>query len=156
MPRQVEGVELVSSRVVLRLEQRVEIPERREDEVAFDFREAHAQEDPPDLLDVGAQDVTLPRVDERGERLRVVPTEVDLAPSTGPQEVRRRLGDLFLEFDSGGEDLLARRGQADLSLRGLPFLHELPTGLQFAEDLRIDRLFRELSLREAGEQELVG
>src|SRR2546428_12730986 len=85
--REVERVELVTRRMVLRLEEGVEIPERREDEVALDLREAHAQEDPPDLFDVGAQDVPLPRVDERGERLRVVPTEGDVAPSTGLQEI---------------------------------------------------------------------
>src|SRR5207245_6423123 len=47
--REIERVELVPRRVVLRLEERVEIPERREDAVALALREAHAQEDPPDL-----------------------------------------------------------------------------------------------------------
>src|SRR5439155_11638555 len=43
---QVERVELVARRMVLRLEQRVEVPERGLDEVPVDLREYHAVEDP--------------------------------------------------------------------------------------------------------------
>src|SRR5213595_2711357 len=43
---QVERVELVARRMVLRLEQGVEVPERGLDEVPIDLRESHAQEDP--------------------------------------------------------------------------------------------------------------
>src|SRR6266487_6533810 len=74
--REVERVELVSRGVVLRLEERVEVPERRLDEIALDLREAHAQEDPTDLLDVRAEDVPLPRPDEGSEGSGVVPPEL--------------------------------------------------------------------------------
>src|SRR2546430_4146874 len=44
--REIERVELVSRRVVLRLERGVEVPEGRLDEVPVNLRETHAQENP--------------------------------------------------------------------------------------------------------------
>src|SRR5207247_10122918 len=71
--REVERVQLVPRGVVLRLEEGVEVPERRLDEIPVDFGEAHTQEAPPDLREIRAEDVSLPRPDERGEGARVVP-----------------------------------------------------------------------------------
>src|SRR5207247_9815272 len=104
-----ERVELVPRGMVLRLKEGIEVPERRQDEVSLDFREAHAQEDPPDPLDVSPEDVPLPRPDQGRERLRVVPPEVDAPPLAGSQQVRRRLGPLLLQLDPRGEDLLPGR-----------------------------------------------
>src|SRR3989442_10515498 len=90
---------LVPRGMVLRWKWGIEVPERREDEVALDFREAHAQEDSPDPLDVGAEDVPLPRMDEGRVRLCVVPPEVDAPPLAGPEQVRYLLGDFFFQLD---------------------------------------------------------
>src|SRR2546422_4939039 len=77
---QIERVELVPRRMILRLEERIEVPERGEHKVSLDLREAHAEEDPADPLDVRAEDVTLAGSDEGRERLGVVPAEVDGLP----------------------------------------------------------------------------
>ena len=141
--------------MVLRLEQGVEVPERGLDEVPIDLRESHAQEDPTNPLDVRPEDVPLPRPDQGRERLRVVAPEVDLPPSPGPEELRRRLGHVFLQGQAGREDPLPRGRQRDLAPYGLPFLDELPPRLQVPQDARVDRVLRQLALREPSEQQLV-
>src|SRR5207247_8005964 len=150
-PREVERVQLVPRGVVLRLEEGVEVPERRLDEIPVDFGEAHAQEDPPDLREIRAEDVSLPRPDERGEGARVVPPELDLFPLPRPQQVRRRLCDFFLQIDAGGEDPLARGRHGDLPPHGLSLAHEIAARLEVSEALRVDRSFGEYFLREAAE-----
>src|SRR5439155_18450492 len=153
---QIECIELVPCRMVLRLEQGIEVPERGENEVPLDFREAHAEEDPPDPLDVGSEDVPFPRPDQGRERLRVVPPEVDAPPLAGPEQVRRRLGHFLLQLDPCGEDLLPGRGEGDLPPDGFPLLHQLAPGLQIPQDVRIDRVLGQLPFREPGEENLIG
>ena len=142
--------------MVLRLEQGIEVPERGEDEVPLDFGEAHAEEDSTDALDVGAEDVPLPRSDQRRERLRVIASEVDAPPFAGSKEVRGRLGDLFGQFNSGGEDFLPRRGQRNLASDGFALLHELAARFQIAHETRIDRILRQLSFCQAREEDFIG
>ena len=69
--------------MVLRLEQRVEIPERRLDHRRDDFGEAHLQKRPPRLLDDLAQRMNLGRVDVLGRELHVVRPQLDFAPGAG-------------------------------------------------------------------------
>src|SRR5438132_5651820 len=107
--REIERVELVPRRVILRLEQGVEVPEGRLDEVPVNLGEAHAQENPTDLFDVCAENMSFPWPHERGEGLRIVPPEVHVPPFAGTQQIRRRLSDLLLEFEAAREDLLSRR-----------------------------------------------
>src|SRR5437016_672548 len=144
--REIERVELVPRRVVLRLEQGVEVPEGRLDEVPVNLGEAHAQENPTNLFDVCAEHVPFPRPYERGEGLRIVPPEVHVPPFSGTQQIRRRLSDLLLEFEAAREDLLSRRREGDLPSDRFAFLHQFPSGLQVAQEPRIDRLLRQLFL----------
>src|SRR5438132_5154500 len=146
--REIERVELVPRRVVLRLEQGVEVPEGRLDEVPVNLREAHAQENPTNLFEVRAEHVPFPRPYERGEGLRVVPPEVHVPPFSGAQQTRRRLSDLLLEFEAAREDLLSRRRQGDLPSDRFALFHQLSSGLQVAQQPGIDRVLRQLFLAE--------
>src|SRR5256886_11480882 len=51
--------------------------------------ETHAQENSTNLFDVGAEHVPFPRPYERGEGLRIVPTEVHVPPFSGTQQIRQ-------------------------------------------------------------------
>src|SRR5438046_792612 len=150
--REIERVELVPRRVVLRLEQGVEVPEGRLDEVPVNLREAHAQENPTNLFDVRAEHVPFPRPYERGEGLRVVPPEVHVPPFSGAQQIRRRLSDLLLEFEAARKDLLSRGREGDLPSDRFAFLHQFASRLQVAQESGIDRVLREFVLGESGEE----
>ena len=79
----VERVLHVAGRVVLRLEEGVEVPERRLDHRRDDFGEAHLEERAAGLLDDFAERVDLGRVDVLGGELDVVGAEFDFAPGAG-------------------------------------------------------------------------
>ena len=79
----VERILHVAGRVILRLKQRIEIPERRLDHRRHDFGEAHFQERPPRLLDDLAERMNLGGVDVLGRELDVVRPKLDLAPGAG-------------------------------------------------------------------------
>ena len=76
----VERVLHLAGRVVLRLEEGVEVPERRLDHRRDDFGEAHLEERAAGLLDDLAERVDLGRVDVFGRELDVVGAEFDFAP----------------------------------------------------------------------------
>src|SRR2546428_10957227 len=105
---QIERFELVPLGMILRLEERIEVPERGEHKVSLDPREAHAEEDSSDPLDVRAEDVALARSDERRERLRVVSAEGDGLPLAGFQQGRWWLGGFPFPFNPRGRGLLSR------------------------------------------------
>jgi len=65
------------------------------------------------------------------------------------QQVRGRLRDFLFQFDPRGVNLLSRGRQRDFAANGFAFLHELPSRLQIAQQTRIDRILRELSLRQS-------
>ena len=79
----VERVLHLAGRVVLRLEEGVEVPERRLDHRRDDFGEAHLEERAAGLLDDLAERVDLGRVDVFGRELDVVGAEFDFAPGAG-------------------------------------------------------------------------
>ncbi len=76
----VERILHVAGRVVLRLEESVEVPERRFNHRRDDFAEAHLEERAAGLLDDLAERVDFRRVDVFGRELDVVGAELDFAP----------------------------------------------------------------------------
>ena len=69
--------------MVLRLEEGVEVPERRFDHRRDDFGEAHLEKRAAGLLDDFAKRVDLGGVDVLGGEFDVVGAELDFAPGAG-------------------------------------------------------------------------
>ena len=139
---EVERVLHLACGVVLRLEERVEVPEAGLDELAAHLDEAHLEQDPPHLVEEALVRVGLARDDAPRKAVDPVPAEGRVPPGAGQEHLVGDLPDLLAEVEAGLDERPARRRDRDpvadrLALDGEPALEEVAesraVGQRFAQ-----------------------
>ena len=166
-PRRTGDVERVlhlARRVVLRLEQRVEIPERRLHQRRVPLLEPQVEEGAPGLLDDPLQRVALARMPRLGGEVDVVGLEADLAPLARGEHFGGQLGHQRPRGDSGRAALLSGGEQRHRAMHLVADLDQRTAGAeQLARPRRIAAAGDEFVLgeparcagRQGGENRLV-
>ena len=92
-----EGILHLPCRMVLGLEQSIEVPERALHNISFYFSEAHFQEDLAHLIDKALVRMYLGSINRTRRRMNIIRSEVFLFPFSTPEHLGSDLGDLFLD-----------------------------------------------------------
>ena len=128
---EVEGVLHLAGRVVLRLEEGVEIPVALLDNVTVEFLKTHLEEDLPHLGNDPLVGVDLARVHLLRELGYVIPAEVSGLPAAREDLFAGKCAGLFAEVETfcGNRETFRSDG------------NDVPHGLAFLQDPTLDKFF---------------
>ena len=140
---EVERVLHLACRVVLRLEERIEVPVAGLDELTAHLDEAHLEQDPPHLVEEALVRVGLARDDAPRKAVDTVPAEGRVPPRASQEHLVGDLPDLLAEVEAGLDERPACSRDRDpvadrLALEGQPALEEVAKsralGQRFAQE----------------------